>query len=103
MVSPIRNNLGFELGWALGTKGLDNNLGHSEAPLCVVLGLDNTDGVIGPGLSHLTHMDHGVLLRVILQDVIRIAIVIIATCNHHQMKFCESCFRFHYQKPAHDH
>ena len=49
------------------------------APHGVVLGLDHTDGMIGPGLDHLTHKGHGVLLWVILQDVNKIAIIIIAT------------------------
>ena len=40
------------------------------APLDIVLGLDNTDGVIEPGLHHVAHRDHGVLLQVILQYAI---------------------------------
>ena len=82
MVSPIRNNLGFELGWALGTKGLDNNLGHSEAPLCVVLGLDNTDGMKPPDLDHASFGLYGFCLGIILKNVI-INISIRASCNHY--------------------
>ena len=60
------------------------SLETSLAPLCIVLGLDNTDGVIAPDLGHLAHSDHGVLLWVILQNVIiRTTIRIIATCNYY--------------------
>ena len=56
----------------------------SLAPGGVVLGLDHTDGVIGPALEHVAHRNHGVLLRVILEDVVMYFIhIIIATCNVH--------------------
>ena len=34
------------------------------APLGVILGLDNTDGVPASGLDHLSDGDYGVLFRV---------------------------------------
>ena len=37
-----------------------------QAPLGVVLDLDNTDGVKGPGLDLLAQRDNGVLLWIIL-------------------------------------
>ena len=48
----------------------------SLAPLGVVLGLDNTDGVIGPGLDHLGHRENCFFLLVVFQNFI-----IIITCN----------------------
>lgn len=60
------------------------NFEDSVAPLDKVPGLDNTDGMRAPGLHHLAHNDHGVLLRVILQYVIRIIIIItFASCSNH--------------------
>ena len=55
------------------------------APLDIVLDLNNIYGVIGPGLDHLTHGDHGVFNRVILKDVIVISdpCITIATCNYY--------------------
>ena len=59
----------------------------SLAPLGVVPGLDNTDGVIKSGLGHLTHRDHGVQLGIIHQYVIIIIITTsIATCNYYIIK-----------------
>ena len=52
------------------------SLETSLAPLCIVLGLDNTDSVIGPGLGHVAHHDHRVLIGVVLQNVIIILIII---------------------------
>ena len=40
----------------------------SLAPLGEVPGPDNTDGVMIPGLEHLTHCHKHIFLRVILQD-----------------------------------
>ena len=58
-------------------------LGFLHAPLVIVLRLDHTEGVPGPGLGHLAHSDQGVILRVILQNVIRVVTIIaIATCNY---------------------
>ena len=62
------------------------SLETSLAPLCIVLGLDNTDGVIAPGLGEVAHHDHRVLIGVVLQNVIIIVIItiiFIATCNYY--------------------
>ena len=60
------------------------NENYSLAPLEVVISRDHTDGVHIPGLDHVTHRNHGVLLRVIFQNVIISivrSIVITATYN----------------------
>ena len=59
------------------------SLETSLAPLCIVLGLDNTDGVIAPGLGEVAHHNHGVLIGVVLQNVITTTIIIISTCNYY--------------------
>ena len=50
------------------------------APVGVVLGRYNTEGMKVPRLGHLAQGDNGVLLRVILQDVI---IIFNATYNYY--------------------
>lgn len=58
------------------------NKNYSLAPLEVVISRDHTDGVRIPGLDHVTHRNHGVLLRVIFQNVIiSIDLIITATYN----------------------
>ena len=67
--------------WGCRTYNLDDIITKFH-PVGVVLGLDNTDGVIIPRLGHLAHSDYGLLLWVILQDVIRkIRFTLTATCN----------------------
>ena len=64
----------------------------SCAPLVIVPSIDHSDGVPGPGLGHLTHSDHGVLLRVILQDVVIICgttNIVLSTCNCYVLGFCQ--------------
>ena len=53
------------------------NKNYSLAPLEVVISRDHTDGVHIPGLDHVTHRNHGVLLRVIFQNVIKSFVVIV--------------------------
>ena len=62
--------------------------GSLHAPLVIVLRPDHTEGVPGPGLGHLAHSDHGVILRVILQNVIIIngpTNIVLATCNDYNI------------------
>ena len=59
------------------------SLETSLAPHGEVLGLDNTDGVIGPGLGEVAHHNHGVLIGVVLQNVIIIMAIIKSTCNNY--------------------
>ena len=74
--------------WGCRTYNLDDIITKFH-PVGVVLGLDNTDGVIIPRLGHLAHSDYGVLLWVILQDVIRkIRFTLTATCNFSLKYFC---------------
>ena len=62
-------------------------LSGAHPPLGEVSRLDNTDGVICMGLSHLPDLPDGVSSDVILQDsviiVTTIVIPIIATCKYY--------------------
>ena len=61
------------------------------APLEVVPGLDNTEGMAGISLGHLAHTGQGVILRVILQYVIHVYprySPIMTPCNDDNNNLC---------------
>ncbi len=70
----------------LNTK-ITHYIDPSCTPLKVVFRWDYTDGMMGTAPDHPANIDHGVLLRVILQYVIIIVITTcIATCNNNDDK-----------------
>ena len=62
----------------------------SLAPLEVVPSLDNTDGMAGPFLGHVTHSGQGVILRVVLQYACT-RVQSLSSCNYNNNSLSCHC------------